>query len=164
MNRKVEYSSHQRCCRGGLKHLEGLFWSTKTTWGHFRGTEGASKIGKILLFHRKNQYLRRKSTIFKKIFLKFFSKKIFLRKKIFFQFFFKNNFFPRCLHICLHRCMHSHPYCMHSGSRNKDIPGLPLISMELNLKLYYLAFWPHFWRVLKKLDFFITWTLLGVIN
>ena len=106
---RVLIDRHQRCCRGasakggrGLKHMEGLFWSTKTTWGHFRDAEGPLKIGKILFFYRKNQYLRRKSTIlkkfpkfcFKKIFYRiFFFKKIFLEKKVL-QFFFNfSNFF-----------------------------------------------------------------------
>ena len=59
----------------------GLFWSTKTT----------SKIGKILLFHRKNQYLRRKSTIFKKIFQNFVSENFFASVflEIFFEKFWK---------------------------------------------------------------------------
>ena len=88
---------------GALNTRRAFFGAPKPPEGYFRGAEGASKIGKILLFHRKNQYLRRKHTIFTKIFQNFVSKKIFLQKKyfskkflqkIFFQkkFFFQKNF------------------------------------------------------------------------
>ena len=93
---------YQRCCRGAsakgggaLNTWRAFFGALKPPRGHFRGAEGASKIGKILLFHRKNQYLRRKSTIDKKIFQNFVSKKNFLQKKIFFKIFCKKNFFAK---------------------------------------------------------------------
>ena len=81
--------------KGGPQTPGGAFvGAPKSSRGHFRGAEGASKIGKILRFHRKIQHLRRKSTIFKKIFQNSLSKKFFLQK-IFFKknFFSKKNFF-----------------------------------------------------------------------
>ena len=86
---------------GALNTRRAFFGAPKPPEGYFRGAEGASKIGKILLFHRKNQYLRRKSTIFKKIFKNFDSKDFFykesiLRKKFYdFSKIFKKNFFPK---------------------------------------------------------------------
>ena len=99
----------QRCCRGAsakgggaLNTRRAFFGAPKPPEGYFRGAEGASKIWKILLFHRKNQYFRRKYTIFTKIFQNFVSKKNFLqkkyfsknlcKKKFFFKFFFKKIF------------------------------------------------------------------------
>ena len=80
--------------RGGLKHLEGLFWSTKTTLGAFSRRRRHHENWKNTTFLWKNQYLRRKSTIFKKAFQNFFTKKcFFFQKKFFAKYFFPKKFF-----------------------------------------------------------------------
>ena len=80
--------------RGAQTPGGGFFGAPKPPWGHFRGAEGASKIGKILLFHRKNQYFGRKYALFMKIFQIFFFQKNFSTKECFFRknFCRKNNF------------------------------------------------------------------------
>ena len=48
----------------GANNWRGFFEHQNHLWEHFRGAEGASKLWKILRFHRKNQYLRRNTKTF----------------------------------------------------------------------------------------------------
>ena len=92
----IDISIVQRCCGGGGGRPKGggePNTTPKPPWGHFRGAEGASKMGKIVLFHRKKINIWEENPRFLRKFSKFFFKLSFWWEKNFilkfFPFFFK---------------------------------------------------------------------------